>query len=65
MSSVNAVEEETPELPLSAALPAFMNLPGENWTADPPSITRLSIVVHVFAARSSTCVRDATSELPT
>ncbi len=28
MSSVNAVDPESPESPLSAAVPDFMNLPG-------------------------------------
>ena len=38
MSSVYAVVAASPVLPLSAAVPAFMNLPGANMTAEPPSI---------------------------
>src|SRR3954469_12075702 len=64
MSSVNAVVAARPLLPLSAAVPDFMNLPGAKVTADPPSIRRLSITVQVCVGRLRTSVRDATSELP-
>src|SRR5262245_45720004 len=64
MSIVNAVFCATPVLPLSAAVPAFRNLPGAIWTADPPSITRLSTTVHCQVEVFRIDVRDATSELP-
>src|SRR5262245_35306306 len=64
MSSVNAVACARPVLPLSAAVPAFRNLPGWYWTAEPPSITRLSTTVHCSVETFRTEVLDATSELP-
>src|SRR5215470_15398287 len=64
VSRMKVVFEDGPTIWLSAALPAFINLPGPYIFALPPSIMFASTTVQVLPARSRTSVSVAYSVPP-